>query len=332
MKDILERIAKLSPVQRELLVRRSRVSQADSLPPAPALLQRKPGASVPLSCLQEQLWLYEQFAPESLAYHIRLAYRLKGPLNENALQTAISEIVQRHEALRAFFPMAGGSPVQEFAEAAAGRLPVEQITPGTPLGMEAQAQHVSSATLNQPFDLGQGPLYRFLLVRLREDDYVIAFAFHHMIFDGWSCEIFLRELSGAYNAFLARSKPDLPNLPVHYGDFALWQREWLQFNGMEQQLSFWKDRLAGAPLLLDLSTDKPRPAVCSDDGQVETGMLSPDVSRALRDLARSEGVSLFVLLMTAFAVVLYRYCDQDDILIGTPVVGRTRNDVENLIG
>src|SRR5258707_1184585 len=172
MNQLIERIAKLSPAQRDLLVRRARARQengANAAAVAPALHQRKPGVRVPLSCLQEQIWLHEQLDPSSLAYHIRFTYRLKGQLDKNALEAAIQEVIQRHEALRAFFPAVEGSPVQAFAEDAEVHIPVEQITPGTALQMEAQALELVTATIGQHFDLTRGPLYRFLLLRLQED-------------------------------------------------------------------------------------------------------------------------------------------------------------------
>ncbi|HEX3154980.1 MAG TPA: amino acid adenylation domain-containing protein [Candidatus Angelobacter sp.] len=298
------------------------------------MTQRKTNARVPLSCLQEQLWLHDQLTLESLAYNIRFSYRLKGPLNEEALNGSITEIVRRHEALRAFYPLVEGGPVQSFVEAAPIHIPIEQIKAGTPSEMEAEAKakNVIAEKFNRPFDLRQGPLYRFLLVRLSGNDHILAFAFHHIIFDGWSSEIFLRELSEAYDHLLAGSSFAFPDLALQYGDFAVWQREWLQLNGIEKQLSFWKDRLAGAPHFLDIRTDKPRPSAITDDGRFESAMLPAALSQAVRDLARQEGVSLFVLFMAAYAVLISRYCGQDDILIGSPIVGRTQKDVANVIG
>lgn len=333
MNQLMERIAKLSPVQRELLVRRARERRETGAAVAPALRQRKAGVRVPLSCLQEQLWLHEQVDPSSLAFHIRFTYRLKGQLYKDALEAAIKEVIQRHEALRAYFPVVEGSPVQCFADCAEVHISVERMIPGTALQMETQAQELIAAALGRHFDLSRGPLYRFLLLQMQEDDHLIAFAFHHMVFDGWSCEVFLRELSVAYSAFLSdAAQVDLPKLPVQFGDFALWQREWLASSVLEQQLSFWKNQLADAPHLLDLTTDRPRPRVQTDDGKVEKGSMSAAVSESVRALAGSEGVSLFVLFMAAFNILLYRYCGQDDILVGTPTAGRMRSDLQNLIG
>jgi amino acid adenylation domain-containing protein/non-ribosomal peptide synthase protein (TIGR01720 family) len=332
MEDIVKRIAKLSPAQRDILIRRSRQGTYDSARGL-QLRRRLSDVIVPLSCLQEQLWVHEQLSPGGAAYHIRLAYRVQGLLNDKVLERALQAVLRRHEALRAYFPSVEGAPVQKFATQVTVQVQAELLPPVNATDVEATAQLLLSERLSPPFDLAHGPLYRFVLLRVTESDHFLAFAFHHLIVDGWSCEIFLKELSAAYAAALDGVEPKFPNLAIQYGDFALCQREWLLTEGFKKQLSFWTDRLQGLPQRLDmLPSNTPRHAISSDEGRLESGMLPAEVSAGVRTLAAQAGVSLFTLLMTAFAILLYRYSGQSDILLGTPVAGRTRDEVQNLIG
>ncbi|MBV9774815.1 MAG: amino acid adenylation domain-containing protein, partial [Gemmatimonadetes bacterium] len=285
---------------------------------------------LPLSFAQQRLWVVDRLEPGSAAYHLPSALRLRGPLDTAALRASLDALVARHESLRTTFAERGGVPVQVIHPPAPVPLPVLDLRELPEA--EREATRLAAAEAQRPFDLARGPLLRSTLLRLADDDHVLCFTMHHVVSDGWSMGVLVREVSALYNA-LSRGEPSpLPELPVQYADFALWQRAWLSGETLERQLSYWRDRLAGAPALLELPTERPRPAVSDHRGAVRSLRIDPAAADRLRALGRREGATLFMTLLAGFAVLLSRYSGQADVVVGTPIAGRNRRETEGLIG
>ncbi|HSF41157.1 MAG TPA: condensation domain-containing protein, partial [Thermoanaerobaculia bacterium] len=277
---------------------------------------------LPLSFAQQRLWFLDRMAPGASLYHMPALLRLTGPLDVAALAAAFSGVVRRHEALRTTFPVRGGEPRQEIHPPRPVPLPVVDLS-GVP---EEETWRLGLAEARRPFDLAAGPLLRALLLRLGPEEHVLAVTMHHIVSDGESAGILVRELAALYGG------APLPGLPVQYADFAVWQRRWLEGPVLESQLAWWKERLAGAPPVLPLPTDRPRPAVRTGRGGRHAFAVPPDLGAALRDLAAREGTTLFVLLLAVWQALLGRLTRQEDLLVGTPVAGRRQAETENLIG
>lgn len=285
----------------------------------------------PLSYAQRRLWFLEQLVPGSPSYNEASAIRLPTSVDAPALERSLNEIVRRHEALRTVFEAGGGEPTQRVLRQFRIELPVIDLQPFAGPRREAEAQDFVRDQAARPFDLSRGPLLRAALLRFGPRDHVLALTMHHIVCDGWSIRIFFDELWRLYQAFARNLPSPLPDLPIQYADFASWQRDRLKGELLEEQLSFWKARLAGLPTL-DLPTDHPRPGVPSFRGGLQRIAIPPPVARRLRHLCEREGVTPFMTLLTAFQVLLHRYCNQDDIPVGCPVAGRNRPEVEQLIG
>jgi amino acid adenylation domain-containing protein len=282
---------------------------------------------LPLSYAQERLWFLAQLEPGSPAYNLPGAVRLAGRLEPAALARALSEVVRRHEALRARFVAHQGRPVQVVEAASAVPLPEVDLR-GLPEGArEAEARRLRREEAERPFDLGRDPLLRALLLRRGEGDWTCLLAQHHIASDGWSVGRLIEEVSALYDAFLEGRPSPLAEPPVQYGDYAVWQRRWLA-GALEGELAWWREHLRGAPTMLELPTDHPRPAVASARGGRERLEIPGD----LRSLGRREGVTLYMTLLAAFSVLLSRYADQPELLVGSPVAGRPRRELEGLIG
>ena len=285
-----------------------------------------------LSFGQERLWFLEQLEPGGAAYAIPAALRLDGPLVFEALQRAIEEIVRRHEALRTTFSSIEGQPVAVVHDAVAVPLPLTDLSLLPPEEREISMRREIAIESRRSFDLAAGPLLRARLLRLAPEEHVLISAMHHIVSDGWSNNVFARELGVLYDAFAAGRSSPLPELPIQYADFAAWQRGALAGDALDRQLTYWKRRLSGAPAAIDLPTDRPRPPLPSLAGSSRRFTLSPELSAALRELAQREGVTLFMLLLAAVNVLLARASGQDDIVVGSPIAGRTRPESEPLIG
>src|SRR5215211_2764812 len=327
--DLRERLAKLSPEQRAHF--RSRLMQKGA--DQPNIPRREASNRCPLSFAQERLWFLQQLEPEDTSYNIRQGILVKGALEVGALQQSFTEIVARHEALRTRFEMVNGEPVQviEVPTAMNIRLHLEDLSGLPPHEREAQAMQSATEEARQPFDLQRGPLMRTRLVRLSEEEHLLLLTMHHIVSDGWSLGVFWRELESLYEAFSEGRPSPLEELPIQYADYAVWQRQWLRGEVLEEQLGYWKEQLAELPIL-ELPTDHPRPAVQTHRGAHQTLVLSPSLTEALKELARREGVTLYMVLLGAFQVLLSRYADQEDVAVGTPIVGRNRSETELLIG
>jgi amino acid adenylation domain-containing protein len=293
----------------------------------PLVPQPRPSEGVPLSFAQQRLWFLDRLEPESPFYNVPSAVRLLGTLAPAALAAAFQEIVRRHEALRTRFVDREGRPVQAVVEDAAVPLPLLDLTDLPAARREAEAARLARAEGRRPFDLERGPLLRLALLRLASNEHLLLAVFHHIVSDGWSMGVFLRELSELYRAFTAGEPSPLPPLPLQYADFALWQRGWLAGETLERQLAYWRRQLAGVPPLA-LPTDRPRPAT-----PAYRGARRPlAVAAELGALARRESVTPFMTLLAAFSAVLGRWAGQETLAVGTPIAGRTRVELEPLIG
>lgn len=320
MSNIGKTITDLSPKeQRELLAQ---------------LLRRKASKPkyAPLSFAQERMWFFNQLHPESPFYNVFGAARLSGSLDIAVLERSLREIEHRHESLRTTFRMIDGQPMQVIAPIAMLKLPIVHLC-GLPEGdREAEVKRLMVEESQRPCDLQWGPLHRFALIVISKAECLLLFTRHHIIFDKWSMGVFLQELKALYEAFSKGKSCSLPELSVQYSDFALWQRQWLQGENLEKLLDYWKQRLAGAPPLLELPTDRPRPKVQSFQGAIQTFILSKTLSEALQNFSRKENVTLFMTLLTAFVTLLHRYSRQEDIVVGTDIANRNHLGTESLIG
>ncbi|MFL5539051.1 MAG: condensation domain-containing protein, partial [Longimicrobiaceae bacterium] len=332
MTELADRLAKLTPAQRRLLELR-RAQQSGAAPAAPpAAIPARGDGPAPLSFSQQRLWFLDRMEPGNAFYNLPSAVRLRGALDEAALERSLSEIVRRHEALRTTFTEADGSPVQVIAPFGAFALPVEELSGLSEADREAAARRRVGEEAARPFDLSAGPLFRAALLRLGEEDHVLLLSMHHIVGDGWSQGVLFRELWALYAAYLAGRESPLPEPAVQYADYAVWQREQLAGEALDRQLSWWRERLAGAPELLELPTDHPRPAVQTYRGATVPVELSPELLERLQALGRSEGATLYMTLLGAFQVLLGRYAGSEDVVVGSPIAGRTRGEVEELIG
>ena len=298
----------------------------DQRPVAPPIVPRTSTSESPLSFSQERLWILDQLEPGNASYNMPVALRLQGLLDVNALAASFTEIVRRHEVLRTVFASHDGRPVQVIREPAPFDLHVVDVE------SEPTARRLAATEASRPFDLAQGPLLRASLLRLAPDDHLLIANMHHIVSDGWSMGIFVAEIAALYGAYVAGRPSPLPDLQVQYADFAEWQRSWLSGEVLERQMRYWRERLAGAPALLELPTDRPRPPVQTFNGLRRSFVLPPELSEALMALTRRTGTTPFMLLLAAFEVLLHRYTGADDIVVGTPIANRTRKEIEPLIG
>ncbi|HEY0607234.1 MAG TPA: condensation domain-containing protein, partial [Herpetosiphonaceae bacterium] len=302
---------------------------------APPLQPQPREGWLPLSFAQQRVWFFDQWLPNNPAYNLPFTYRLTGPLNVDALHESLSAILRRHEALRTTFVASNGQPAQVIRPDTDLALPLVDLRAMPDADRETAAQRLLSDEAHRPFDLARDLLIRALLLRMADDEHVLLLTIHHIIFDGWSEGVLLRELTALYAGYTAgEPHPEntrLPELPVQYADFTLWQRELLQGAVLHQQLDYWRKQLAGVPVL-DLPTDYPRPATLSFEGTQQRFLLPPALSAQLRTLSRQEGVTLYMTLLATFQVLLHRYTGQHDIAVGSPIAGRTRREVEGLLG
>ncbi len=302
------------------------------LPPLPPVAPAQRDGALPLSFAQERLWLVDRLQPGGSVYNVPAAMRLRGALDVDALQRALGEIVRRHEALRTTFAERDGAPVQVIAPFAGFTLPVEDLAALDDAECEAQVRRRATDDAARPFDLSAGPLFRARLLRLGCGDHVLLLCMHHIVTDGWSMGVLFHELSALYAAFREGAESPLPQLRVQYADYAVWEREQLRGEALERHLAYWRERMAGAPALLELPTDHPRPAVQTHRGAQVPVELPVDLMARLEALGRGEGATLYMVLLAAFSVLLSRYAGSDDVVVGSPVAGRTRRETEGLIG
>ncbi|HEX8317688.1 amino acid adenylation domain-containing protein [Longimicrobium sp.] len=300
------------------------------LPPVVPVERAEPP---PLSFAQERLWFLDQLEPGSAFYNLPFALRLRGPLDVDALERSLGEIVRRHQALRTVFREQGGTVRQVIVPFAGFGVTVQDLSHLSEEAREAEVQReLVAETAERPFDLSAGPLFRVSLLRLGAEEHVLLLSMHHVVSDGWSMGVLYRELSSLYEAYRDGRESPLPELSVQYADFAVWQREQLEGAVLERQLAYWRERLAGAPELLELPTDRQRPAVQTYRGATVPVQFSPELTERLQALGRSEGATLYMTLLSAFQVLLGKYAGSDDVVVGSPIAGRTRKETEALIG
>ncbi|MEH2001260.1 MAG: amino acid adenylation domain-containing protein [Nostoc sp.] len=288
--------------------------------------------NLPLSFGQEQIWLLNQLEPNNPFYNEQAALRLRGNLNVVALEQSLNKIIARHEALRTNFRTFNEQPIQVIAESLTLNLSVVDLTELPESEREIACQQLATAEAIRPFDLANSGLIRASVLQLTELEHVLLLTLHHIVFDAWSVGVLMRELATIYSALCNNLSPELPELQIQYADFAIWQRQWLQTEVLQRQLNYWQQLLKNAPSLLELPTDRPRPAIQTFRGARQHIKLSIELSEALANFSKQEKATLFTTLFTAFVTLLYRYTGSDDILVGTPIANRDRFETEDLIG
>src|SRR4028119_73005 len=298
----------------------------------PPILPASRDKDLPLSFAQQRLWFLNQLEPNSCAYNMPAAYRLTGQLNITALEQSLNEIIRRHEVLRMTFPAVDGQPSQAITPSITLTLPLTDLGEHPETEREVIAQQIATQEAQQPFNLAQEPLFRAKLLHLAEAEHMLLLNMHHIISDGWSFDVFFRELAAFYTAFSSDKPSSLPELSIQYADFTYWQREWLKGEVLESQLNYWKQQLSSSLPILQLPIDYPRPSVQTYPGVYQSLELSLDLTEALKALSQQEGVTLFMTLLAAFQTLLSRYSGQEDIIVGTPIAGRNHVETEGLIG
>ncbi|HWN42366.1 MAG TPA: amino acid adenylation domain-containing protein [Thermoanaerobaculia bacterium] len=331
--DLSRRTGDLSPEKLALLVLRMKKKRAAEGPAGKVVgvVRRAVSGPAPLSFGQQRLWLLDRLEPGSTAYSMPSPIRLRGALDRSALERALGEIVRRHESLRTTFAEREDEPVQVILPPGSFHLSVADLSclPEEVRAVEGRRLLIED---KRPFDLERGPLFRAGLVRLAPEEHQLLLDMHHIVSDGWSFGVFYRELAALYGAFVEGRPSPLPELLVQYADFSIWQREWLQGSVLEEQLSYWRERLAGVPPALEMPVDRLRPAVQAHRGSNAVLVLPAALTARLRELSLREGTSPFMTLLAAFQLLLSRLSGQDDVVVGSPSAGRSRVEVEGLIG
>jgi len=326
----------LSPKKRELLelLLKERKQKTEAAPDKPvvSIPRRQQLSPAPVSFAQQRLWFIDQLDPGTPAFNIPAAVRMRGPLNVEALELSFAEIVKRHETLRTSFGSEDGTPVQIIAEHAAVPIPVIDFRKFPADQRMKETQRLVTRDCQRSFDLKECPLMRATLICLDEDDHVLILMMHHIIGDVWSVRIVMRELAAFYKSFVSGDAISLPELPIQYADYAIWQKEWLQGEVLNSQLDYWTNKLSGVPEELKLPTDRPRPAVQSVWGAKHFLKVSKEVADSLRSIGLQEKASLFMILLAAWKGLLCRYTGQYRIVVGAPVANRNRSEFEGMIG
>ncbi|HEX7333556.1 MAG TPA: amino acid adenylation domain-containing protein [Pyrinomonadaceae bacterium] len=330
MSDIAKQISGLSAEKRRLL---EQYLKTQGLNLSNVILpQRRDTNKFPLSFAQQRLWFLDQLEPNSTVYCIPDTQYFDGPINLDALERSLSECIRRHESLRTTFHTVNGEPVQVIAEPQPQKLEVIDLSHLPEEEREVEAQRMADEEARQPFDLTRGPLFRFRLVKLADHQHILLLNMHHIISDGWSLGVLGRELGPLYQAYSAGKSSPLDELTLQYADFAVWQREWLQGEVLEKQLSYWREQLGGDLPVLDLWTDRPRPPMQTYRGSTVHLGLSKEITERLKQIAREGEATLFMTLLAGFNMLMWRYTRQDDILIGIPIANRNRTEIEGIIG
>ena len=293
---------------------------------SPPLRRRNDGTRPSLSFAQQRLWVLEQLAPGSAAYNLPMLQRFKGHMDIGVLRRAVDDLVKRQESLRTTFVSEDGKPVQVIAPELA--VVVEEEAVDSEQVLEERLKVLCA----EPFDLATGPLFRVRVLRLTDTEQVLFLMMHHIVSDGWSRGVLFRELSALYAGHRKGEEVSLPVLPAQYADYAVWQRAWLQGEELARQVAYWKEKLAGVPPVLELPADRPRPTVQSYRGGYVTHEVSAQLAERLKKFAQCHGCTLFMVMLAAFKVLLSRWTGQQDVVVGTPIAGRQRSELEGLIG
>ncbi|EAZ88188.1 non-ribosomal peptide synthetase, partial [Crocosphaera chwakensis] len=298
----------------------------------PSITPRQKQDNIPLSFSQQRLWFLHQLNPNNSAYTLSSAFQIKGKLNISALEKSFSEIIKRHEILRTNLVDIGGKSFQYIHQNVNFQLPIIDLEDLPTKQREIEAKIKVNQLINIPFDLAEDCLFRVQLLRLDEKNYILSLNIHHIIFDGWSFSILFRELQNLYGDYCQNSVSSLPTLPIQYADFSYWQKEYLSGDRLDSQLNYWKQKLSGTLPQLELPIDYPRPKIKTYRGSVKTFCFSSELTTKITFFSQREGVSLFMTLLTAYKVLLYRYSRQEDIIVGTPIAGRNHRKIEPLMG
>src|SRR6266496_883262 len=330
MDELNKRISSLSPAKRALLEQRLKESGA-KLATADTIRPRADRKSARASFSQQRLWFLQQLELSDASYNVPRAIRLTGPLDVGALGRALAEIVQRHDVFRTHFINVDGL-LQQIVTSDDIPLTVTDLSKLPRTERESQTEQLVAEEAKRPFDLAHGPVLRTSLLRLGEQDHVLLLTSHHIVSDAWSAEILFHELGVLYDAFVSGRPSLLTALPIQYADFAEWQREMLQGAVLEEQLAYWKKQLAGIDHVLTLPTDHPRPPVQTFRGAYKSLTLPGMLSEQIADTSRHYGVTTFMTMLAGFAVLIARYTGQEDIVVGSPIAGRNRHEIEGLIG
>jgi amino acid adenylation domain-containing protein len=321
----------LSPAKRELLLQAMR-KQAPVTAEARSIPRRDTQEPPPLSFAQERLWFLHQMMDDKSVYNMPGHVLLNGELDVDALSRALSEVIRRHEPLRTSFSHSNGSPLQLISPSIDLLLPLTNLSHLSPDARASQAASLADTHARTPFDLSRPPLLRAHLLRLSSTEHHLLLTLHHTIADGWSVRILVRELALLYEAFRSGKDSPLADLPIQYADYSVWQRERLQGSVLDEELAYWRERLANAPAVLELPTDRARPAVQSFRGARRAVRVGEETARGVRELARRCGATPYMVLLAAFKTLLWRYTGQSDVVVGTPVANRGRAELEGLIG
>ena len=289
-------------------------------------------APLPLSFAQQRLWFLHRLEPDIPFYNMPVAFRLYGQLNVPALEQCFNELIRRHEVLRTTFAELDGQAVQVVEPEMQLRIDLDDVRALTTLAAGLEVERLVRADARRPFNLETGPLVRVRIVRTGEEEYLVVLVVHHIVADGWSMGVMVREVAALYEAYAQGKESPLAELPIQYADFAHWQREWLQGDVLASQLDYWRKELAGAPAVLELPGDRPRPPVQTFHGARLHFSFSASLTEHLKEFSRAEGVTVFMSLLAGFNIVLSRYSGQTDILVGTTIANRNRAETEDLIG
>jgi amino acid adenylation domain-containing protein len=320
-----------SPTVRGLAARLQEVRQSETGVSLPVITPALREAPLPLSFAQERLWFIDQLEPGSATYNIPGGVQLTGRLQVAALEQSLRQMVQRHEVFRTSFVEFDGRPVQEISALTRLDLPLVDLRGLSTTEQQAQAERLARAEARRSFDLSRAPLLRVSLLRLTDEQYQLLFTMHHIVSDGWSMSVLVKEVAGLYEAYLNGKPSTLPQLQIQYGDYAVWQAAWPPAM-VHEQLDYWRQQLAGAPEVLNLPADRPRPRLTSYSGGRQFLSLSASLNQAIARLSRQQNATVFMTLLAVFKTLLYRYSGQVDLLVGTPVANRNRVELEPLIG
>lgn len=329
--SLSKRVIELSPEKRRLLSLLMKEQRIDHQL-LPLVRAERNGNVLPVSFAQQRLWFLDHLEPGNLAYIVAGAFRFDGPLDVDAFHKSIDEVIRRHEILRTSFSDIEGEPMQVIEEPQHLQVPLIDLSAFPDSQRAAEVQRLMENEAARSFDLEGAPLLRVTLLKLREHEHIVLLTMHHIISDGWSMSVLLQEVATLYEAFAEGKTASLPELSIQYANYAVWQREHLQGEVLDQQLTYWKNQLQDAPPLLELPSDRPRPLVRSSRGASIAFSLSREVAEGLRMLSRREGTTMFMTLLAAFKVLLHRYTGQSRIVVGTSVAGRNRKELEGLIG
>lgn len=320
-------LSNLSPAKKALLEKwKGGKFKTDTIP------KRQISNNIPLSFSQKRLWFIDQLYHGSSFYNIPIAFHIKGQLNITALGQSLNTILKRHEIWRTTFKLINGEPVQEIAPDLNWDLPIINLEHLSNQNWESEVKQFAAKEVTKPFNLAKGLLVRATLLHLNEEEHVLLVTMHHIITDGWSCGVFLRELSTLYAAFSTNQPSPLPELPIQYADFAIWQRDRIQGEFLATKLKYWKQQLSGELPVLQLPADRPRPSVTTFAYAKQYFTFSTTLTNELKQLSKREDATLFMSLLAAFNILLYRYTHQEDILIGSPIANRNRAELEGMLG